>query len=723
MAKNKLILKTTLISVFIMLIIFLLLSMSNKNNVQNVMALESSIIRTNRGKTILLYATLVDNDGLPIPNQTIKFFDETNNIFLGENITNSEGVAILYWTIPRNYSLGIIKINATYEGSLKEFYLPSSSTYLIEIFSPLAIIYNVTDSTLDKNDHVVAPGDVVYVSFVIYDDNLNVVPNITVILYDEENNTFLKTKTDNCGKGNFTINISEDIRENVITFILKTNATENYYDDTIVTFNIYVRKIESSFSQVSVNNLICFINTVTCISGRLIDEVGNPINNAFIYLRNEFNDNLLINKTNTNGYFEFDFNISSFFTTVGEKKLVLYYNGNEKYSSAYYTLNIVVRNKIFIELNIVNETNMLVGENLSLSFTIKDLLYRPQPNVKIKISMYDSSQATIITQLTNKSGHAFCQLTILPPKGLLTIFITAHVLANGEFYDCENNNTKIVIYKYDYPEVIIERPNMDTIYAIGDKVNFKIFILYNGCSIANQEVMVFSGKDMIFSGKTDEDGYLSFNYTLDESFKRKFNFENSTKVIIYPFRIIINNNTEELIYGKEVQTRIRVNLRYRSTISVFTIEEEDEILLNISLLNVLNRSLIPFRELLIYFNETLKKYYTNELGYLVVNISREDYNYTIAVRIIFNGDSFYTAAEYFDIFEIIENKDTYNKLYNNKEDKSIPISYLIISVPVSLSIIFYFLIRKRQLTYANRSPIFEFYFIKKRISRWNICYH
>ena len=111
-----------------------------------------NILEFRRGDTLLLEATLIDDLGNPIPNETIYFFDESENILIGSCKTDEYGIGRFYWTIQENVSLGLHTINATYMGNSENYILSSFEKTTINIVSDILLYYSVYDTDYEKTD-------------------------------------------------------------------------------------------------------------------------------------------------------------------------------------------------------------------------------------------------------------------------------------------------------------------------------------------------------------------------------------------------------------------------------------------------------------------------------------------------------------------------------------------------------------------------------------------
>ncbi|MHA2022761.1 MAG: hypothetical protein ACTSWQ_03775, partial [Candidatus Thorarchaeota archaeon] len=147
-----------LLSTLILLIISLNIGIANADE-------ELAAIR---GENVTISVVLLQNGtyGNPVPEQEIEFFDQTNNLLLGINITDANGLASIIWNIPLDYSLGPTIVNATFRGNESIFLAPSDQSIILNILASTEIILHDTPTLL-------APGDVLSFSVSLFDDVSN----------------------------------------------------------------------------------------------------------------------------------------------------------------------------------------------------------------------------------------------------------------------------------------------------------------------------------------------------------------------------------------------------------------------------------------------------------------------------------------------------------------------------------------------------------------------
>jgi len=99
----------------------------------SLMNLQANDTTPDRGDTSTLQARLLYDNGNPVVGESVNFYDENESLHIGSATTNSQGWAIIQYTISNSTSLGNHIINATYNGSTSLYTLPSDTATQIEI--------------------------------------------------------------------------------------------------------------------------------------------------------------------------------------------------------------------------------------------------------------------------------------------------------------------------------------------------------------------------------------------------------------------------------------------------------------------------------------------------------------------------------------------------------------------------------------------------------------
>ena len=88
-----------------------------------------------KGRSVELTARLLDDLSEPMVDYNLTFKDETDNYFIGWDLTNSSGYASIVYQIPSDASNGTHTLNASYAGSSEEFLNPSNDIKTLQVSS------------------------------------------------------------------------------------------------------------------------------------------------------------------------------------------------------------------------------------------------------------------------------------------------------------------------------------------------------------------------------------------------------------------------------------------------------------------------------------------------------------------------------------------------------------------------------------------------------------
>ncbi len=703
-----------LIPIFLALFIFLSLV-----NQPSSTAVATESLRIRRGSELKITATLHSTfeDNVSLSGQKILFYDETNNVLLGYNFTDKNGQATYLWEIPIDYNLGLITINATYAGNSTAFYLGSSTRTTIDIYSPIFFTYNVTDSTGNPDDHIVAPGETVFISLKAYDDLLNAISNLTVVLYDDHSLFIKEVKTDDKGIATFSLSIPQ-IEDTELKISLESNASPIFYDNCKESITIHVRHIYSKIDNFRINNIegdkreYYYPTDILIISGILKDEYNSPIGNSFIYLKNDNDDILLINKTNGDGIFFFTFNLSSFYSKkLGEIKLSIFYPGNNAIVECSYYFSVFIKKSV--KYSIIypkNDTEVIVGDMVNIVLNFSGIEQYIPLNCQLIVLGNDE---LIYTLFVSNSSMVNFSLIIPPPNGVLylTFYLTSNSSVNvTNFYNFLNNHTTLILLRYEHPILSLFIENELNFYAIGDYVLFRISVKASK-PIAYNQILIYVGnasEKEIFKGKTDSFGSLIVQIKLDEQYFTFFQGTNNTTI---QFTVISCKNLSYFITESKQIIPLKITKKYRTYITFNIINNNGSLItVNAMLKLSLNKTGVINKPLDIFVNKTKIEAITNENGSFTFNIRHNSLIRKVVITAYFNGDDILTYSS--NSTEIYGNLTAYIAAVKSNTSSSNPFSIANPGIYFAIVTVFLLLVIKFKRFRAKRVrqlkiPLFE----------------
>ena len=392
---------------------------------QNVEAQISEDVFINRGETVRITATLLENItfGNPVPNQILYFFDQTEDALIGVSLTDSNGVAEIDWQIPMNHTLGLTLLNITFNGNETLFLAPSC-----QYFYP--VVMSKTEMHIQIMNDQLTPDDFLEVRISLTNDELFPIKNGTVSMYKNE---FLiaKATTNTSGQAVFSVKCNEtwcSEGENSITLLYEKNLI-HYNSEVTETIEFNFQKIST---HLSVHNLptSVMLSEIYEINLELSAEISSLSNSQIIFNLNDlYFDTLQIDET---GIGKYNLSIDSRFN-LGYNTITFEFPGTNRFKSAKSEFNLSVSSHAFLNLTFTSES--IINENQSVMIEISDSMYRPVSNITIilhdlnsgiKVSAAIPFNITHISMsflLTGQTGPRLLKLNI---TGNLYLFSSTH---------------------------------------------------------------------------------------------------------------------------------------------------------------------------------------------------------------------------------------------------------------------------------------------------------
>ncbi|MGQ4914648.1 MAG: hypothetical protein ACP6IU_07850 [Candidatus Asgardarchaeia archaeon] len=598
-----------------------------------------------RGDYIKLSGKLQDANGLPIKNETLYFFDETNNKLIGKNITNSDGIAVFYWKIPFNYTPGLTLLNVTYKGNYEKYFLASTNKLEILILGKIKMTYFITDPYNENNDKVTLPNTFVKIDVTIMDENNNRLTNITVLLIDETNNVIANITTNEYGIGEIKF---------------KTPSTEGIYQYTIIAYDENGRftnatskfklTIEKTQPTLTVpRNFVAAINTTLKIIGQInletnlsaiIDE--NLMDRFEIRILDLYNNCLACNYT-TNYKFELNLFLDPEFFELGE------YTLNVKLDETKYTYSVLLSIKISIKqktMLVVLNNSTTFTKNRIITFNVKilDAERTPLENQEVCVKINDT---LIAKGYSNRSGIATLTWFVDFDPGILEIRFDYP--GNNTYY-----NTTIIVKCIILAEtkIIITSPAPGSYFSYGEPIRIGMKILIHG--IDNQiqlqvRVEVYKGPVLSTNIISVTNGSeIWCNVSLAYS---QFNVDYIQALL----NIVIEKNETEFVQGSTATLYIYVGKLIKSylELSIDSINNSTSLTYKILCrLITFNNTPITNRPIKLFINSTLMGVnYTDKDGitsFLFTFDSKGVYNITL----LFEGDNQFKSALKYSLLNV-----------------------------------------------------------------------
>lgn len=440
-----------------------------------------------RGENVTISVVLLQNGtyGNPVPEQEIEFYDQTNNLLLGLDTTDSNGLASIIWSIPVDYSLGPTIVNATFRGNESIYLAPSYQSIILNILTSSEIILHDVPTQL-------APGDMLSFSASLLDDTSTPLTNIPLLVYI--NDTLLATSvTNSTGVAEFSIHCNSSWStsgDNVIRIVHEQDLS-NWYGQTETQFIVDIQQlqtsIQSNFSLESIplDDMLSIEIELSSGEGGISTDLeilldGNPFT---VMNTDSFGNGIL--------YLDIDDKFS-----LGHHYLSIFYNGSERYAETSHNLEFDVASPAFV--GIVVPSSSIIGQISNISISLCDILGRPIEGM-ITVSDITNGQNSTI-QIPHDTIDFTLQLVISNPVGLhnLLLEIDNPYITNSSIID----STSV----WSQPIITIQHANILQFASINQEITFTTQLSDWSGNASYRLIHLFCNDEIIASSTTNEHG-------------------------------------------------------------------------------------------------------------------------------------------------------------------------------------------------------------------------
>ncbi|MHA1722256.1 MAG: hypothetical protein ACTSXW_04170 [Candidatus Baldrarchaeia archaeon] len=601
-----------------------------------------------RGQTIILSAILKDDLGNPIPNETIYFYDETNDKYLGDAVTDENGIAETLWSIPKNYTLGLLTLNATFRGDPERGLKPSYQSFELVLKAKTYISVLVTDTTLDPDDYTVAPGDEVTVNVTITDDVGQPVESINVSLIEGGKIVDQQFSNKN-GKVTLRYILPLKISTDQIELLVQAGPYQ-YYDKSEYYITLYVRKVKTNMTILKVEPEVVYRNQSVTVVGRLVDEEENPLINAAIYVKLE-ERNISSTWTNASGFFETIFHIPNS-VKPGKYVYIVLFAGSTKYEKSEKNVTLTIKSNTTIYFESKNAT-VIHGEIAKINVTLLDDQNQP---VSFKELLVFYEQDHLLTRVrTDKNGYATIQWYVFQSKGSKHITV---VFLGDEFYN--SITLKIPILVFEQPLLVVNKENNTTLVVRNMQISVSIRLNSpQNKPLQNQLVHAYDITNHMYIGNVTTDGFGRAKFT--------YIVPNNAVLGQLIIKVIYLGNLEDyflpvekyVIYTvvEKIPTRVILNAPDQA--------KAGETITCIVILQTIENLPITSGKVLVCLNDSLLTIVeTDEAGKAVIKIKIPSNASIIVVSLKYNGSEFYETSTYSVEIKIVTTRSSISFLKN-----------------------------------------------------------
>ena len=425
-------------------------------NVSGKVGLGSGIIKVNDavfnyGDLIVINATLVDTNALPITNVNMTITVNGKNYTV---VTDENGVA----------SVVIDKLSA---GKYDVNYKVDKNDIIQAVSNSSSLIINQGKADLNVNITSGIAGEDVVINVTGPSD---VTGNVTVVVNDKEYNTTFVDGTasvtlKDLASGNYTVSVLYSGDKNYEKQELKANFT--------VDIN---KKV-----NLNISDIVMIYKDGTRMVAVLTDYKGNPIANATVYF--SINGVTYVRTTDANGSASMGLNLVSkvYDATIS-------YNGSDKYDAV--SKNITVT----INPTIISEDLVKMYQNATRFYAkFTDSTGKALANTEVKFNIH----GVFYTKKTDKDGVADLGIMLRPG----TYILTAYNPVTGEEKGF-NITVKSLIVQNDLTKYYLNASR------------FQATIYNKDGSLAVNKEVTFNINGVFYTKTTDENGVASLGIAL-----------------------------------------------------------------------------------------------------------------------------------------------------------------------------------------------------------------
>lgn len=482
-----------------------------------------------RGENVIISVILLQNGtyGNPVPEQRIEFYDQTNNLFIDNSITDSNGLASINWNIPIDYSLGPIIVNATFFGNESIFLLPSYQSIILNILASTEIVLQDTPVML-------APGDILSFSITLLDDTSNPISDRTIFVFNDD--ILLSTSVTNVtGGASFSIHCNSSwnlIGENVIQ-IVHDQDIDNYYERAEALFSVEIQKIQTLIqSNFSLDSIPLSANLNIEVELRSIE--GGISTNLEVLLDGS---PLTFTTTDNAGDGTIHLDIDEQFS-LGSHLLNIIYNGSERYAETSFNIEFDILSPAILDFTV---PTAVIGLDTNMTISLCDVLGRP---IEGMLTISDISNGKNMSiQTSQDTIDINIEFPIWGPVGLHDILLEIR----NPFVS--NKSIIYTIIVWSQPEFGLHHSNILHFASPNQELVFIVQLTDWSGNISFQSIQLLCNEEILSSSITDENG-IAIITSLASSHEGIYNLS-----ITYPMNI--------------TRYELPAKLDYHLTVSIF----------------------------------------------------------------------------------------------------------------------------------------------------------
>jgi hypothetical protein len=451
-----------------------------------------------RGDSAPITAGLLQNGtfGDPVVNQRLLFYDQTQDVFIGSALTDTNGYATVSWNVSFNHPLGPTMLNVTFEGNTSLFLSPSC-----QWFSVIVVSSTVIEVQVDENP--IHPKDEAVITAKITDDHNMSISGVAMAVYSE--GTLLAVaSTNGSGYATFIIDCNDTwciTGQNTLRIVFEQDMAR-FLSSSQRLISVNIQQIATSIEIEDFYNSTVHLNDSFWLQMTIrADGQSHSDASLVVFLDENPVDTIL---SDIDGIATLSLDIDSRYM-LGIHNIKIEYSGTFRYAPSYIELDISVISPaaIYIEL----PDSIRVGVETEVQATLYDLFMRPIPNATIEL--YDElTQESHLISFSFGKIIATSYITFNGPLGPRNLHFEAlHLFLI--------NKTRIIpVIIWSQPNIIMIHQSILGYASPSQVVTFQIQLNASGIYMPERPIAWQIGNHLVTTSITNNDGVAGATFPI-----------------------------------------------------------------------------------------------------------------------------------------------------------------------------------------------------------------
>jgi hypothetical protein len=443
-----------------------------------------------RGELVPITARLLQNGtfGDPVINQRLLFYEQTQDIFIGTALTDTNGYATVSWNVSINHPLGLSMLNVTFEGNISLSLSPSCQWSSVIVVSATFIEVQVDENSIHPEDEIVLTAK-------ITDDHNASISGVIVAVYSE-GTVLAIAPTNASGYANFVIDCNNTwciIGQNTLRVVFEQDMVR-FLDSSQSSISVNVHQIATSIEILDFYNSTIQLNDSLRLRMAIRSEGKNHSDASLVVFFDENPIDSIV--SDMDGVATLSLDIDSQYI-LGMHNIKIEYSGTFRYASSYIELDTSVISPATIYIDLPD--SIQVGAETEVKVTLHDLFLRPIPNAIITLFDEQSHESHLISfsfgQITTISRIIFNGP--LGPRNLQFEVLHSFLV---------NKTSTIPVIVWSQPNIVMTYQSILGYASPSQVVTFQIQLNASGIQIPERPIAWRIGDHLVTISITNNDG-------------------------------------------------------------------------------------------------------------------------------------------------------------------------------------------------------------------------